>query len=852
MGKVYMIRASLALFVIILISINCYRAFTSAFGPGGGYSNAPGESNCTSCHSGTSITTSSSIITLTANGSSTLKYKTDSTYTIKVTATKSGISKWGFEACPLKDSNNTTIGTLGLISTASDVQTTSTTIGGKTRYYVEHTYSGTAGSGSRSWSFTWKAPHTNVGTVTFYVVANATNNDGTDGGDAIHANTFTFSYQPLNVPVAGFTYSPANPCAGDTVTFKDTSTLTPASWKWSFPGGTPSSSTLQNPKVVFTWGGKKVSLTATNKFGSSSVVSRVINVSQKPSDTIYRSGPTTFCSGDSVLLTADFAGTSFKWSTGETNQAIHIYKSGSYNCLVSNGNCATLSKTVVVNVLPRPALSVARVSGGDTICSGDSIAFTVTTNGKTHNFYNNGKLIPKTTGTLVKIGGLTGSNNTIFAIAFDSLGCPSDTSKIFKEVVRTRLPAPVVSAGTSTTQSVTLTWTAVSGAKGYEVSADSGKTWIAPSGSFTHTQGGLSSNTYIQLWVRALDAAPCGSGLIAKKVVSSLPCSQTTFNLHVDSLICPKTSASVVFSKISATHYAIILNGVAKKDTSYSFSPTKDTLLHFAMYDSAKSVCGSFAIDIPIKIVIVPTATISPDKPFYCGNFVNAIVTPSTRFDEYDYYFNSKLIQHDTTSTYSSNYFSNGDDVLLVGKTSGCTSNPSNRVILHRYLPPFAGFTYIIGLNRVVTFKNTTLTKDTRTWYFGDGGTDTSFSPTHTYTSNNAYKVLLVSTGPEGCSDSVNQTLEVSGIKNAVEPESFRIWPNPAENLIIISFSGNNFAYLHITIADIQGRIVVEKAIEVVKGLNELKIPVDELKSGSYILKMEDGKQVIRRQIIKN
>lgn len=37
---------------------------------------------------------------------------------------------------------------------------------------------------------------------------------------------------------------------GDTISFQDQSTGAPVSWKWSFPGAVPASSTLQNPSVV--------------------------------------------------------------------------------------------------------------------------------------------------------------------------------------------------------------------------------------------------------------------------------------------------------------------------------------------------------------------------------------------------------------------------------------------------------------------------------------------------------------------------------------------------------------------------------------------------------------------------
>jgi photosystem II stability/assembly factor-like uncharacterized protein len=64
-------------------------------------------------------------------------------------------------------------------------------------------------------------------------------------------------------------------CARDAIQFKDYSTVRNASatWAWSFPGGTPSSSTLENPTVSYAGssvGFYDVSLTLTDAFGTSS------------------------------------------------------------------------------------------------------------------------------------------------------------------------------------------------------------------------------------------------------------------------------------------------------------------------------------------------------------------------------------------------------------------------------------------------------------------------------------------------------------------------------------------------------------------------------------------------------
>jgi PKD repeat protein len=74
---------------------------------------------------------------------------------------------------------------------------------------------------------------------------------------------------------ASFTFAPASPTAGQSVTFSDTSTGSPSSWSWSFgDGGT---SALQNPTHAFAAAGfYTVSLTAGNASGTSGFSRTVI------------------------------------------------------------------------------------------------------------------------------------------------------------------------------------------------------------------------------------------------------------------------------------------------------------------------------------------------------------------------------------------------------------------------------------------------------------------------------------------------------------------------------------------------------------------------------------------------
>lgn len=70
-------------------------------------------------------------------------------------------------------------------------------------------------------------------------------------------------------PVADFTANVTTITAGASISFTDLSIYNPTSWSWSFTGGTPASSTQQNPTITYnTPGTFTVTLTATNANGS--------------------------------------------------------------------------------------------------------------------------------------------------------------------------------------------------------------------------------------------------------------------------------------------------------------------------------------------------------------------------------------------------------------------------------------------------------------------------------------------------------------------------------------------------------------------------------------------------------
>ncbi len=97
--------------------------------------------------------------------------------------------------------------------------------------------------------------------------------------------------------VSDFTADQTTVSQGSTVNFTDLSTNNPDDWTWTFSGGTPASSTDQNPSIVYnTPGTYDVVLTATNTFGGNTET-KVGYIIVTESDLLMSDGTSTRCSG---------------------------------------------------------------------------------------------------------------------------------------------------------------------------------------------------------------------------------------------------------------------------------------------------------------------------------------------------------------------------------------------------------------------------------------------------------------------------------------------------------------------------------------------------------------------------
>ncbi len=141
--------------------------------------------------------------------------------------------------------------------------------------------------------------------------------------------------------------------------------------------------TLSNAGTVTYFAASVNNLTGCESSARTPVTLTIVAV---PAASIIPSGPTTFCQGGAVLLTAN-TGSSYSWSTGATTGSIIVNTSGTYTVTVVSNGCTSTSAPITVTANPNPVANVT-ASGPLAFCAGSSVMLSAPA-GNTYS-WNNG------------------------------------------------------------------------------------------------------------------------------------------------------------------------------------------------------------------------------------------------------------------------------------------------------------------------------------------------------------------------------------------------------------------------------------------------------------------------------
>ena len=155
-------------------------------------------------------------------------------------------------------------------------------------FYIDNTLQ-EAWSGEVAWSESSYPVNTGLHTFKWEYLKDGSAVSGSDCGWLDYILLPSGANQTL---IAYFTASQTEVCEGDMVNFTDYSSGNITSWNWSFPGGTPASSTIQNPSVNYNLAGTyDVILTVSNGSDTQTLTQEdYISVSSLPEQPLIPEG----------------------------------------------------------------------------------------------------------------------------------------------------------------------------------------------------------------------------------------------------------------------------------------------------------------------------------------------------------------------------------------------------------------------------------------------------------------------------------------------------------------------------------------------------------------------------------
>jgi PKD repeat protein len=856
MKQNYKKRILSVLFTIALLAITTVT-YTNQNGPSAGLTGAPGESNCSSCHSGTPITSGTDFSNISLTGLPAGGYAPGVNYTLTFNGGSAALSKNGFQLTALSPSN--------AAAGSFAASTGSQAFIGSGRNYIGHTSSGTSQS---QWTFSWTAPSSGVGTITFYAVLNATNASNSVVGDIVYLKTFTCNAG--NLPVASITSPAPNSvfCAGDSVQFTGSATNNPTSFAWDFFGNNPNSSNLQNPKIRFNNPGFfTVRFRATNSSGTSTNAQITIQVVAKPTASISPAINQTICGGDSVTLTAN-SGTnlSYLWTPGnKTTQSIKVGSAGSYTVRVSSAaaNCSTTSAPVTMTVAAKPSLS-ADLSN-NILCIGDSIEIVATPGLQNYKYYLGSTLADSSSNSTVKFK-IANSFTNIYIIGSNGI-CNSDP--IVKTVaISTKPAAPAINCGPIFSNSVAFTITG----SNPEISLDSGKTFMTPNQGSTHVINGLSPNTQILAYARTTTSAPCLYSLSSNKTCASANCTPLTLSVKAPKYICEEALNKDNMIRIISTNAVnpyfkydfpppILGSGWTKSDSfpASALLPGSQ-VFRVTVIDSANAFCPTKDTSFTINFVnfLLDNPTLKLDKAQYCdGDLITFdVISPNSIVNKVKYYTVIGSNRTEFAAKAKPDYmygpvplspnFPNGTIVTVqtIDTVSGCGLFSTNKTIIVNPLPN-VGFTYA-KTNLQVVLTDTTSNTVNRRWIIeGDTFPATTTTYTHTFLTAGNKTVIMEAYTPGNCvgSTSVQINIVASGLMEAANSMGMELFPNPASNEVTVSWAnGGNGS---IELFDLGGKLVLTAELGSGNKLN-----LSGINKGVYLLKLSTQDQSAYKKLM--
>jgi gliding motility-associated-like protein len=468
-----------------------------------------------------------------------------------------------------------------------------------------------------------------------------------------------------------------------------------------------------------------------------------VNVSNPFVPQITYSGNTSFCSGDSLKLSAT-SGVSYVWSNGQTTRDIYVNTAGNYSVQVLNNNgCRGTSTAVAITLLPSPDTTITS-SKGATICPNDSTILSVV--GGVSWIWSLGVT---TQSVRVPAGNyqvtVTGTN-----------GCKAISSN---KIITNYNVSPVTVSPTGNVtilqgDSILLT---ASGGSSYQWSNGQTGASIYVSTSGNYNVSAVSSN---------------GCNVSSSMVVVNAISANNMVSINGTNAFCEGSSTVLTSYFTSGNQWYrnnTLLNGQ---------NQTTLTVTQQGYYQVKVNTGGGVLISDSIFIQVYPSAQLPVvnDTAVCKGSSLNLSVQGNDTYKWYNEITGGSIIAsgNNFVQTNVLTPFSLYLDAVTV---NGCSATIREKIQVNVNPLPTVDFTYNVELdngNYITTFNHSCNGADYYSWNFNGLDTSNLETPQYTFSMDGVYSINLTATNTQtGCSNSIQKNVDIHVKTDLFIPTTF-------------------------------------------------------------------------------
>ena len=677
------------------------------------------------------------------------------------------------------------------------------------------------------------------------------------GGEFTKFGSTTVNFSALWVettgllPHAEFKESSTAVCQGTSINFTDNSTGNPNSWSWEFPGGTPSSSSLQNPTVSYDSAGSySVNLTVNNSYGSSSYSKEsYITVAGLP---YVNAGPDQFicdtpCATISATNLFPAPNTIYWWSPANLVNSPYAYSWQAIVCPTTTttyvayalNSCysTVVTDTVIVVSGSRPN-PVITSSSSQAACGGSLITLSATDADSFKWNIEDGRVFYGSTVTFPaeKISCTTDTASTGYLRAYSSSGCfvdvpfsygvyPNSDISIQGDGVNVLCPSGASS------ETLKLYIPNDSTCRSFQWYKNGLPISGATKTIYSVTQPGsyylVATNIYhgCVATSNTINVSNLPTPAISIVGTSNL-CSSGSVTLTTDTAVAPYNKTwyrnGVVISGANSTTLAVTQTGTYQASINY---------LGCVVYSNT--------------IVINPGAlnvTITSGGPTTFCTGGSVVLSTSLTGNGYTYQWkkNNTNISGATTSHYTAT--ATGNYSLKV--TSPTCAGTSNAIVVTSVAFPSATITaggatsFCHGDSVILTANSGT----GLTYQWQKGSVNIAGATKKSYTAKTAASYRAVVTNSSNCSKTSN-AIKVSIVcrqqeNDASNSNEIIAFPNPTSDKITVEGNLKNSGRVDITVLNLLGEVMVKQELNVQSNYLSTTLDLADFSNGIYVIQV--------------